>query len=115
MMARACSGKYDVSTHAQTDRFASSNVEVIQQSQRVHGALPVRDGSRGISGAAVAARVWSDQRIFANQLFAAGVHPIFVAAASSMQKQERLSRSISLDEHLNAIEVYRFRFHGSGL
>jgi hypothetical protein len=61
----------------------------------------------------VAARIGNDQPIVAHKLIASCMLPIFVAAASAMQKQQRFPIAVQLLEHFDAIDGTSPGFHGA--
>ncbi|HET6181729.1 MAG TPA: hypothetical protein VFE61_32725 [Candidatus Sulfotelmatobacter sp.] len=80
-----------VAAHAEADGIAFFNPELVEQSEGVESALTVSDCLWRIGGAAVASRVGCDERVVLRELIAAGVNPVLVATASTVQKQQRFS------------------------
>jgi hypothetical protein len=78
---------------------------MIEQRKHVQGTLPVSDGSRGVAGPAVAARVWLDELVFTHQAIAAGMGPMFLAATATVQQQQRFSSAFYFVVHTYAVHL----------
>jgi hypothetical protein len=61
------------------------------------------------------AGVRSDQRVLLQELLAAGMNPIFMAAGPSMQKQEQFSRTVCLLKHVDTVDLRASSFHGCSM
>ncbi len=61
------------------------------------------------------AGVRRDQRALLQELLAAGMNPIFMAAGPSMQKQERFSGTVCLLKHVDTVDLRASSFHGCSM
>src|SRR5208282_5219659 len=71
----------------------------------VQSALPVGDGFCRVCRATVAASVRGDEAVFPQEFIAAGINPILVATAATVQQEERISGAVCFVIKLNPVNL----------
>jgi hypothetical protein len=97
----------NVAAHADADGSTFFYGEMVEESKHVQCALAMCDGLLRVGGVAMAAGIWQDERIFAQELIAASVNPIFVAASAAVEEQERFSGSLRFVIDVDAVQLDR--------
>jgi hypothetical protein len=74
----------DVSSHAQSNRTALGNSEMIKESEGVQRTLPMCNRGLRIVRSAVATCIGLDERVFMQEGLPASVNPIFVTSGAAV-------------------------------
>jgi hypothetical protein len=88
---------------------------MVQPSESILSVLPVCDFLLRMRRASMPAGVRSDQGVLLQELLAAGMNPIFMAAGPSMQKQKRFSRTVCLLKHVDTVDLRASSFQGCSM
>jgi hypothetical protein len=74
----------DISSHAQSNRAALANSEMVKESEGVHRTLPMCNRALKIVRSAMATSIGLDDGIFMRESIPASVNPIFVTSRAAM-------------------------------
>ncbi len=111
-----------VAAHAQADRLAPLEAELIEEREQVARALRVAEGLVGVRGVAVSARVDGDHPVATREVLETRVTPVAAASGHPVQQEERLALAVHFVGEVDAVQLHgssRFagmgRVHGKGL
>jgi len=100
--------KQNVPSHAHPDRAAALDAKMIEQPKHVQGTLAVSNGSRGVAGPTVAARVGLNELVFTRKAIPASMGPMFLAATATVQQQQRFSGALYFVVQIYAVYLQGF-------